>query len=202
MKTYAYKHALLLVLFCFVSFATSFASEIDIQVTQISGSSDSTFIVGDTVQLDDELSTDSATSLDMVIDQSIGVRLLPDTIAHMEQSPEGNPVLYVSQGNVLLNVLKLKSGTVFSVQTPAAVASVRGTKFWGRVLPSGVNGGNTFAVSEGSVEIELLNTGQRTLVHAGEAIDIMDDDTVLRVRPALEIELRALVAADQIATSA
>lgn len=202
MKKITFKLLLPAAIFAFSVVSTSLAAPLQTQVTAFTGAAASALSVGDAVESEKTVSTDVNSSMDLLINNAIGVRLLPETTARVELSPEGHPVLHVEKGNVLLNVLKLTDGAEFSVKTPTAIASVRGTQFWGRVLPSGPDASNTFAVREGSVEIQLLATGQRTLVHAGEAIDLSEGVRSLQVRPALEAELQAMIAADQIATSA
>ncbi|HXV18743.1 MAG TPA: FecR domain-containing protein, partial [Candidatus Omnitrophota bacterium] len=112
--------------------------------------------------------------------------------------------LKITKGNAILNLDKLPAQSSFKVETPTAIAAVRGTQFWGRVeasLPE--NPVTTFAVRQGTVEIFAKSVEKTFTLEAGQALDIPAVETTVPViRPALEGEMAAMAQADSIRTAA
>ena len=110
--------------------------------------------------------------------------------------------LTLEKGNVVLNLDKLPEKSTFKLETPTAIAAVRGTQFWGRVMPTNKEGvmGTTFAVREGAVEITPLKSQQTYFVNKGQALFIPSDPTKTIERRALPEELKAMEQADAIST--
>ena len=63
------------------------------------------------------------------------IRVAPNTIFTFEQPDEDTLQLTLDEGQVWVNVEGLEAGEAFQVETPAAVASVRGTRFSVRAEP-------------------------------------------------------------------
>ena len=153
------------------------------------------FEAGDTI-----VSQDLA--VDFVVAQTAGCRLLPESECRLVSTDPATMKIALASGNIILNIKKLPQTSTFTVETPTAVASVRGTQFWGRVVPDiPDNPAATFAVREGSVEITVLKDNKTFLLHEGQALDILKEPLVSpSVRPALPEELAALEQAPGIPT--
>lgn len=76
----------------------------------------------------------------------------------------------ILSGKVVANVKKLtKSRSEFQIESPVAIAAVRGTKFSMHVQ----QGGKTaIAVQEGNIEVKLLTSKQRVAVRANQVISV------------------------------
>lgn len=154
-------------------------------------------------QARDVLKTTPACMIDVAVNDRIGCRVLASSQVEIADAKEKITRLKLESGNIILNVQKLPKDSEFKVETPTAIAAVRGTQFWGRVegaeLQSPVT---TFAVREGVVEIFAKNAGQAFTVNPGQALDIPKDaKTAPVIRPALAAELAAMEQAPAIKTS-
>jgi Uncharacterized protein conserved in bacteria len=75
--------------------------------------------------------------------------------------------LQVSQGEVLSKVEKDKKKQIkLEIQSPTAIASVRGTEF----LVESKSNSTTIAVNEGKVEVSSIDGSQKQTIEAGEKI--------------------------------
>ena len=112
--------------------------------------------------------------------------------------------LKIMSGNAVLNLKKLSPASTFKVETPTAVAAVRGTQFWGRVdLQKADNPVTTFAVREGIVTVMVKNAGKLFYLKKGQALDIPKNTSIApSIRPALDAEMEAMKQASAIKTSA
>ena len=158
----------------------------------------------DALKKGDLLQTGPDCQVDMSMNDLAGCRVLAGSkVEVMGWKPE-NMSLSVTEGNVILNLKKLPEGSVFKLETPAAVAAVRGTQFWGRVDTQKTDDPvTTFAVREGEVEILDKATSRTFSLKKGEALDISKDSSAPAVvRAALEGEMKAMEQADGIPTQA
>ena len=155
-------------------------------------------------QKNDVLKTGGDCRLDFSMNGLAGCRILASSECAIQNADAGSMHLKVGSGNVVLNLKKLPAGAEFKVETPTAVASVRGTQFWGRVEgAAGENPITTFAVRDGSVIVTPKGPWKTFVLEKGQALDIPKDPAVIPVlRPALEEELNAMRQADAIQTSA
>jgi hypothetical protein len=78
------------------------------------------------------------------------VRVAPNTIFTLSQPDASTLKLNLQEGQMWLNVEGLKPGEKFEVETPAAVAAVRGTRFSVRVDPDDTT---TISCLDGSVSV-------------------------------------------------
>jgi hypothetical protein len=157
---------------------------------------------GTACQANDILKTADGCLLDLSLNNKAGCRILPGSEVLLVSSANTDMQVQVVSGNVILNIDKLK-GSTFKVESPTAIAAVRGTQFWGRVMGPADSPVTTFAVREGAVEVFAKAQGKTYTVNAGEAIDIPKDGTSIPVvRPALAEELLAMEQASAIKTSA
>jgi hypothetical protein len=112
------------------------------------------------------------TGLEAAVELELGsgarIRLGPQSaviVRSMGEGDPGKPALRVSSGTVLVHVLRdLMRGRHFVVETPTAVAGVRGTIFDVRVTPEHT----AISVWEGVVEVTARASTEAVLVSAGE----------------------------------
>ena len=154
-------------------------------------------------QKEDILKTTAGCSMDIAINQMAGCRILPSTECMLSGTDKKSMDLKVADGNVILNLKKLPKNSTFKVETPTAVATVRGTQFWGRVdMQKAENPVTTFAVRQGAVEILEKSTGKNFTIKKGQALDIPKDTAVeSTVREALPEEMGAMEQASSIKTA-
>ena len=136
---------------------------------------------GQFVERGDRIITGDKSAVIIQIGDSIMVRLQPKTELTMDtllDSPETG--LSLNSGSVLARITKLKAGNSFSVKTPTVVASVRGTAF---SVSTGET--DTVAVTEGTVAVKILKTGEELPVHEGSSLDIAEK---IKERPVTEQE--------------
>ena len=160
--------------------------------------------VGMACQKGDILKTGADCLLDVSMNRLAGMRVLASSECEVVGANKEAMNLKVTSGNVILNLEKLPSDSTFQLETPTAIASVRGTQFWGRVdLQKMENPVTTFAVREGAIEVFAKSVGKSFTIEQGQALDIPKDETVVpSVRPALAGELAAMEQASSIKTSA
>lgn len=152
---------------------------------------------------DDQISTGADGQLDIAINALVGCRLLPSTTCRIIQTQKDRMSLSVVEGNVILNLRQLPSNSSFILETPTAIAAVRGTQFWGRVIPGGEaiqSPGTTFAVREGTIQVIDKSSRKYFDLHQGQALDL-SGQTLPVIRPALDDELEAMKQAAEIQTS-
>jgi hypothetical protein len=153
----------------------------------------------------DTIETRSSGSADIAIHEMAGCRLLPSTKCKIMNANDQMKIAVV-EGNVILNIKKLPAGSTFEVETPTAIASVRGTQFWGRVLPAGSQtdpNKTTFAVKEGKVDVTVKSMKRSVSLEAGEAVDVpLDGSALPPSRRATADEMKAMEQAPEIAPSA
>ena len=154
----------------------------------------------DILKKGDSLQTGPDCTADMSMNDMAGCRVLASSkVDVMGWKPE-NMSLSVSEGNVILNLKKLPKDSSFKLETPTAIATVRGTQFWGRVensMPE--NPVTTFAVREGVVEITDKASAKTFEIQKGQALDISKEGGVgPSVREALPAEMQAMEQADVI----
>ena len=142
--------------------------------------------------------------LDVAMNDLAGCRILPSSECVIVNGSESSMRFQIKSGNAILNLKKLPANSTFEVETPTAIAAVRGTQFWGRVDANNIdNPVTTFAVREGMVNIFAKNVGKTFSLEKGQALDIpKDSSTAPVIRPALETELKAMEQASSINTSA
>lgn len=155
-------------------------------------------------QVNDILKTMPGCQIDIAMNDLLGCRVLASSEVQIADAKEKLMRLKLDNGNVILNVNKLAKDVEFKVETPTAVAAVRGTQFWGRVEGAQINSPvTTFAVREGSIEIFPKGTEKGFTVNQGQALDIPKDASLVPViRPALAEELAAMEQASTIKTFA
>lgn len=152
----------------------------------------------------DVIRTGPDCTLDLAMNDVAGCRLLAASECTLMRTGKRNMHVNVTNGNAILNLKKLSPGSTFKVETPTAVAAVRGTQFWGRVGNDAANNPvTTFAVRTGAVEVLAKTSGATFTLKEGQALDIPKDTALPpAVRPALAEEMAAMEQASSIKTSA
>lgn len=166
---------------------------------------------GDSLQNGDRVETRTPECrVDWSMNDLAGCRVLPGSKVDMAQSDGPDMAVRVLDGNIILNLKALPADSKFKVETPTAIAAVRGTQFWGRVKPGRPYGGSeegmtsditTFAVRKGAVKISYKETGETFDLEEGQAIDLKSGGYTTQVREALEAEMQAMQQADLIPVS-
>jgi ferric-dicitrate binding protein FerR (iron transport regulator) len=133
--------------------------------------------------------------LDISLTGIAGLRLLGGTTVDLASVTDDHMHFTFTVGDILMKAGKL-GGRMLMVETPTAVASIRGTQFWGQVRKEGQAG--TFAVREGAIEITFIKTGEKVLLETGDALDYSADQKRLAKRSAKEAELGAMKQIDEI----
>lgn len=159
--------------------------------------------VGTTFGKKDVIRTGPDCTLDLAMNDVAGCRMLAASECTLKRAGRRNMHLGVTGGNVILNLRKLPAGSTFKVETPTAVAAVRGTQFWGRVDATAAGDPvTTFAVRTGAVEVLAKISGATFTLKEGQALDIPKDAALPpAVRPALAAEMAAMEQASSIKTS-
>lgn len=142
--------------------------------------------------------------VDVSVNGLAGARVLGNSEFVIVNADQSDMHMKIASGNAIMNLKKLPQGSAFKVETPTAVAAVRGTQFWGRVNMGDVsNPITTFAVREGRVEIFDKVSQKSFSLEKGQAIDIAKDGSAAPViRPALDEEMAAMAQASQVSNSA
>ncbi len=157
---------------------------------------------GTPIQNGDVVKTPAGSSADISLNGLAGARVLAGGETVVNETATEGMRLTIRSGNAILNLAKLPAASSFSVETPTAIASVRGTQFWGRVEMAADRPITTFAVREGIVEIFAKGASKAFTLEKGQALDIPDNTDAPVIRPALPGEMDAMAQADSIRTSA
>jgi len=94
----------------------------------------------------------------------------------------------LEKGKVLSSVSKLKKGNEYSVKTPTAVASVRGTEF----LTDFADGKTTVAVGKGAVSVVKTETKEEKLVDPGSSVVVAEKVEMRGINQVETLELKKL----------
>lgn len=97
----------------------------------------------------------------------------------LAESAPDKTVLYLNHGGLLVRLSDPKKNHQLQVQTPTAIASVRGTAFWMHVHH---NGEETLSVLNGTVELERSGFLPEA-IHSAEAADILSTRAGVSRRP-------------------
>lgn len=153
-------------------------------------------VEGDLFHEGDRVETEDGARVDIVQKGMAGIRLLESTKGTLARLRLGDIRMDVDQGNVIASVRRDDDPRV-RISTPIAVAAVRGTQFWGQVVPQGDR--VTFAVRQGSVRVTVKSNGMKYDLERGQAVDILLGEAGQRVREAAEAEMQAMEQAETIA---
>jgi len=155
------------------------------------------------IKKDDVLVTYHEGTLDFAMKDFVAIRILPHSECKILRLDGNNIKLQIVKGNAIFSLKDQARNRKFAVETPTAVASARGTQFWGRVDSDKFkNSRTTFAVREGTVDIMIKSTGETHSIGKGEAIEIPYDaaGTNVTFRLATTAEMNAMAQASDIRT--
>ncbi len=148
---------------------------------------------GAKVQLNDAVETSAGSKVDIVWGGAWGCRLLESSRILITGMEAKDQRMKLEKGGVLLHFKQMPRKSEFQIDTPTAVASVRGTQFMARTWGDGQEVGTTIAVLRGVVSITSKTTELRYKIRAGEALDIPSRGPKDSQRP-ITAEERALLA--------
>ena len=154
----------------------------------------------DSLKKGDRLQTGDNCKADMSMNGLAGCRVLAGSRVEIASWKSEDMSLSVEKGNVILNLNRLPKESAFKLETPTAVATVRGTQFWGRVESKAQdNSVTTFAVKRGTIEIMDKLSNLNFKLEKGDALDLDGKaGHALLIRPALDEEMQAMDQADDI----
>ena len=150
--------------------------------------------MGTPLEAGDEIRTEDGSTADFSMNAVAGIRVLSSSQCKVSDATLESMKVHVKAGKLLLNLDKLSGKSTFQVETPTAVAVVRGTQFSVSVDALKIdNPISTFAVRDGNVEVFTPATHETFMLHPGQAIDIPKDlIKTPEVRQAIGNELRSL----------
>lgn len=128
-------------------------------------------VVDAVIYLGGEVHAHEASTARLRIEETL-VRVAPNTIFSFRKPSTDTLQIDLQNGQIWLNVEGLQPGQQFEVRTPAAVASVRGTRFSVRIDPAGIT---HVSVMQGAVDLTGAGTtvtvpeGHQSSVKPGEA---------------------------------
>ena len=200
---------ILIFLFTFLCVPIAYAAE-EVTVTNVQGSAaiirngqSLPVANGQNIQKDDILKTEKGGVIDIEMNGLAGCRILEASQSKIVSTKEEAMVLRIENGKIVVNLEKLPKSSTFKLESPTAVAAVRGTQFFGNVdLNLATSSNTTFAVREGSIDVVTIATGQAFTVNEGFAMDIPRDFTSgnLAPREALGVEMATLDQASTVRT--
>jgi hypothetical protein len=152
---------------------------------------------GDKLKTGDVVKTSADGTVDFTMGSLAGCRVLPDTECKISDAKKTDMVVKLEKGWALFNMKKLPEDTAFRVETPTAIASVRGTQFSGRVDTSILKDPkSTFTVRESTIAVSKLTNGvpQGTpiIIQEGFSCDITLTEIQALARPATGQELAVI----------
>lgn len=150
---------------------------------------EATLAAGDTLEEADVVETKEDGLIDISRPDHWSYRLLGNSTCVLKKADAKTVKIEMIEGDIFSKVKNLKSDEIYEISTPAAVASVRGTEFWVRVVKDKNTSTSTFAVREGTVDVHLLASGDRLTLHAGEALDVPEPQRNTTPRDASTKEL-------------
>ncbi len=200
--------AVLLAAFTFCTSALAYA-EGNAVISEVKGKAvvdragqSSPAVAGATLEKGDILRTEEGAQADVSMNGLAGFRLLASSDMTLEETEKTDMKLKIVKGNVILNLQKLPKDTAFAMDTPSAVAAVRGTQFWGRVdAPTPDTSVTTLAVREGTVAVTVKSSGEIFMIQEGQALDIPVGVSTAAIRKALDAEMAAMAQASDISTA-
>ncbi len=166
------------------------ASGVSGKVTAVRDGETRVVAEGDALENGDRILTAEDSRLDVIKAGAWGYRLLAssESVIHADET---KTEIEMPQGNVIFKVNPMQ-GRDLSVRTPVVVVAVRGTQFWGQVLPAGTSHNSTFAVREGDVEVTVVGSENKMMLQAGQAIDVQGESATAAAREAKPAELDAI----------
>ena len=125
------------------------------------------------LQQGDLIRAPQGSSVEFSMNGVAGLKASNGAECEITKSDSGEMEVQLELGDLTANLKKLPERSSFRVQTPTAVATVRGTQFLSRVV---INSNNlpdsSFAVRDSTVIVTEKGSGRTFTVEKGQAIDI------------------------------
>lgn len=135
---------------------------------------------------------------DIQLGGKVAVRLLELTNFTIKESKKNKSTINFTTGNILVKVKKLAKNEQLNIETPLALAGVRGTQFWGQVRKDGEIPASTFAVREGTLMLKPKGYHKFIEVSVGNALDMAEGQKEYKIRKAKPEEMGAMQQIDEI----
>lgn len=129
----------------------------------------------------DQIKTEGDSRAFLVLENDHRVAVGPDTVLILREASKGNTFLFLESGKIRNKVRKLQAGQSYKVQTPPAVAAVRGTDFEARP--------DRFTCFEGELGVNRINQitkevlGEPVLVQAGHSLILEPGAREMQLQP-------------------
>lgn len=152
------------------------------EVTVTSGHTSSAAKIGTPVSEGDTVETGANATAIIELDRGAEIKLRANTMTRIAELEDEIDV-ELERGGLFAQVKKALQ-KVFSVNTRSVVAGVRGTQFFvafGREIEDRPD--VWICVNEGSVNVDVPRTGDRTVVHEGEGINVLAGRQLTGARP-------------------
>lgn len=157
---------------------------------------------GRALETGDVVRTGSDGTADISMNALAGCRVMPGSECGIREQKKKEMHMKLSGGRAIFNLEKLPIDAKFSVETPTAIASVRGTQFSGNV--DGPN--TTFSVRDDSIEVFRLEggnpVGDPVTIGAGFSCDVAEGMGGMTTRQATGVELTVMEQTGSVKTCA
>ncbi len=191
----------LMLAFAFVVMAASggmFVKKLTGKVTVMRGPKSLDAKLNSTLKEKDVVSVAKGAQTDIQLGGKVAVRLLELTTFTIKQSHKNKSTINFTTGNILVKVKKLAKNEELNIETPLAIAGVRGTQFWGQVRKDGEIPASTFAVREGTLMLKPKGYDKFIEVSVGNALDMAEGQKEYKIRKAKPEEMGAMQQIDEI----
>jgi len=115
----------------------------------------------------------------LILENGSTIQVVGDTEVILEKLLYNETKINLEKGRVRAKVSKMKEGEFFNINTPVAVASIRGTDL-GVEYKDGVT---SVEVYEGEVEVKEFQTGQSVYVKEGEQTNVLTNNAPAQPSP-------------------
>ena len=168
------------VLICAFLFTTAASAEECGSITHVEGdgqiirSGQSLTVAPDTrIQKGDLIRAPKGSVVEFSMNGVAGLRASDGAECEITGAGAGDMKVDLSLGDLTVNLKKLPPSSSFKVETPTAIATVRGTQFLSRVVMNSNNlPDSSFAVRDSIVDVTAKQSGKTFSVEKGQAIDV------------------------------
>ena len=130
-------------------------------------------IIGTPVEKGDLIRSPKGSHVDFSMNGVAGLSAAEGAECEISETENGIMKVGLELGELRANIKKLPAGSSFTVETPTAIATVRGTQFISRVVMNDKNlPDSSFAVRDSIVDVTSKKSGEKFSVEQGQAIDV------------------------------
>jgi hypothetical protein len=129
--------------------------------------------VGTPVEQGDTLRAPKGSRVDFSVNGVAGLSAAEGTECQVTRAGAEEMKIDLAIGELRANIKKLPSNASFSVETPTAIAAVRGTQFTSRVTMNEQNlPDSSFIVRDSRVDVTVKSSGEKIALNEGLALDV------------------------------